>query len=299
MEESIRRKDRLAAVGRVAAGLAHEIRNPLGAMRGAIQVLESSTPPNSVQSGLMSIILSESDRLNSIITNFLNYARPKAGSFTDVDVCEAINDTVTLLKHGPDFNEKLKLDLNVPGQPVIVHADSTQLKQIFWNLARNAFQAMPDGGRLLIGLTRMRTSRIRIAFEDTGSGMSPEQVEQLFEPFANSTNRRHRPRVVDRLPDRTRSWRHDKRAKLGGRRDSDNRRASREAKSAAASSENADAEAPINEFLKVRARKTNFLLELTTYFCDNICAVNFGTAKPLGPFTLRQSVTLDVKYTDR
>ncbi|HMJ08455.1 MAG TPA: histidine kinase dimerization/phospho-acceptor domain-containing protein, partial [Pyrinomonadaceae bacterium] len=77
MEESVRRKDRLAAVGRVGAGLAHEIRNPLGAMRGAIQVLESNTPPESIQADLMSIILRESDRLNSIITNFLSYARPK------------------------------------------------------------------------------------------------------------------------------------------------------------------------------------------------------------------------------
>src|SRR5437016_4700349 len=79
MEESIRRKDRLAAVGRVAAGLAHEIRNPLGAMRGAIQVLESSTKPGSAHASLMDIILKESDRLNGIITNFLSYARPAAG----------------------------------------------------------------------------------------------------------------------------------------------------------------------------------------------------------------------------
>ena len=180
MEESIRRKDRLAAVGRVGAGLAHEIRNPLGAMRGAIQVLESSTPPNSVQSDLMSIILRESDRLNSIITNFLNYARPKTGSFTDVDVCEALRDTATLLRHGPDYKDGLELVLNVPNEPMIIEADATQLKQIFWNLARNAFQAMPDGGTLTIDLARMRTSRIRISFEDTGRGMPVEQVEQLF-----------------------------------------------------------------------------------------------------------------------
>ena len=186
MEESIRRKDRLAAVGRVGAGLAHEIRNPLGAMRGAIQVLESSTPPNSIQSDLMSIILRESDRLNSIITNFLNYARPKTGNFTEVDVCEALQDTVTLLKHGPDYTEKLEVMLDLPEQPVFIQADSTQLKQIFWNLARNAFQAMPDGGRLQITLNRVPASRIRISFEDSGGGMPPEQVEQLFEPFSNS-----------------------------------------------------------------------------------------------------------------
>ena len=105
MEESIRRKDRLAAVGRVAAGLAHEIRNPLGAMRGAIQVLESSTAPGSTQAGLMDIILKESDRLNTIITNFLSYARPQAGEFTDVELAGALADTLTLLKHSPDVRE--------------------------------------------------------------------------------------------------------------------------------------------------------------------------------------------------
>jgi two-component system sensor histidine kinase PilS (NtrC family) len=188
MEESIRRKDRMAAVGRVGAGLAHEIRNPLGAMRGAIQVLESNMPPDSIQSDLMSIILRESDRLNSIITNFLSYARPKTGNFTEVDVCEAIRDTATLLKHGPDVSESHKLILNIPEKPIFVNADLTQLKQIFWNLARNAFQAMPDGGELKIRLEAIANRRVRITVEDNGHGMSPDRVEQLFEPFSNSTS---------------------------------------------------------------------------------------------------------------
>ncbi len=101
MEESVRRKDRLAAVGRVAAGLAHEIRNPLGAMRGAIQVLESSTPANRCRPSLMEIILKESDRLNSIITNFLGYARPAAVEFAETNVGEAITETITLLETQP------------------------------------------------------------------------------------------------------------------------------------------------------------------------------------------------------
>jgi two-component system sensor histidine kinase PilS (NtrC family) len=188
MEESIRRKDRLAAVGRVGAGLAHEIRNPLGAMRGAIQVLESNTPPESVQADLMKIVMRESDRLNSIITNFLSYARPKTGNFTDVDVCEALQDTATLLKHGPDVKEKHVLTLSLPEKAVNVNADATQLKQIFWNLARNAFQAMPNGGELRISAEKIPNNRVRITFEDNGEGMSPEQVEQLFEPFSNSTS---------------------------------------------------------------------------------------------------------------
>jgi len=188
MEESIRRKDRLAAVGRVGAGLAHEIRNPLGAMRGAIQVLESNMPPESIQTDLMSIILRESDRLNSIITNFLSYARPKAGNFTDVDICEALQDTATLLRHGPDVSDSHRLTLELPDKPVFVNADATQLKQIFWNLARNAFQAMPDGGDLKISLATIPNRRVRITVEDSGKGMSPEQVERLFEPFSNSTS---------------------------------------------------------------------------------------------------------------
>ncbi len=187
MEESVRRKDRLAAVGRVAAGLAHEIRNPLGAMRGAIQVLESSTPPGSMQASLMDIILKESDRLNAIITNFLGYARPAAVNFTDTNGGEAIRDTFTLLRHSPDVRENHVLTDDLGDKRVVISADAAQLKQIFWNLARNALQAMPDGGTLRVGLENIPNNRIRIVFADTGLGMSPDQVEQLFEPFSNST----------------------------------------------------------------------------------------------------------------
>jgi two-component system sensor histidine kinase PilS (NtrC family) len=188
MEESVRRKDRLAAVGRVGAGLAHEIRNPLGAMRGAIQVLQSNTPPESIQADLMDIILRESDRLNSIITNFLSYARPKVGSVAETDICEAIRDTFTLLRHSPDVQKMHELKELLPDDPVFMSADISQLKQVFWNLARNALQAMPEGGILSVRLEIVAQSRIRIIFEDTGQGMTPDQVEQLFEPFSNSTS---------------------------------------------------------------------------------------------------------------
>lgn len=187
MEESVRRKDRLAAVGRVAAGLAHEIRNPLGAMRGAIQVLDSNMPPDSVQANLMDIILKESDRLNKIITNFLSYARPKVGEVAELDLNEAIRETFTLLRHSPDLLESHRLESDLPKDPVFVHADGSQLKQVFWNLSRNAIQAMPDGGTLTVSLETLPDDRIRIIFRDTGRGMPQRQVEQLFEPFSTST----------------------------------------------------------------------------------------------------------------
>jgi two-component system, NtrC family, sensor histidine kinase PilS len=187
MEENVRRKDRLAAVGRVAAGLAHEIRNPLGAMRGAIQVLESQTERGTSQASLMEIILRESDRLNKIITNFLTYARPRVSNFSEIDMREAISDTIVLLKHSPDVKENHKLETVVPRQPVMLAADPTQLKQIFWNLARNALNAMPDGGTLKVETEKIAFNRVRIVFADSGCGMSPEQVERLFEPFSDST----------------------------------------------------------------------------------------------------------------
>ena len=187
MEESVRRKDRLAAVGRVAAGLAHEIRNPLGAMRGAIQVMQAQTPPESAQASLMEIILRESDRLNKIITNFLTYARPRVNNFSEIDLREAISDTFTLLKHSPEIKQSHQLEFKLPPNPVAISADPTQLKQIFWNLSRNAIQAMPNGGTLTLQLNQIPHNRVQIIFTDTGCGMPPEQVEQLFEPFSNST----------------------------------------------------------------------------------------------------------------
>jgi two-component system, NtrC family, sensor histidine kinase PilS len=187
MEESVRRKDRLAAVGRVAAGLAHEIRNPLGAMRGAIQVLQMQTPPESSHAKLMAIILRESDRLNNIITNFLTYARPRVSNFIEIDLREAINDSFTLLKHSPDVKENHLLELDLPEEPILLSADSTQLKQVFWNLTRNAIMAMPNGGNLNVKVQKLLNGRTQILFNDTGCGMTPKQVEQLFEPFSTST----------------------------------------------------------------------------------------------------------------
>ncbi len=187
MEESVRRKDRLAAVGRVAAGLAHEIRNPLGAMRGAIQLLESKAAKDSSQSNLMEIILRESDRLNDIITNFLKYARPKTSQFLPIDLRQPIEDTITLLRHSPNVSDTHILTTDLPDKPVNMIADEDQLKQIFWNLSRNAIQSMPDGGTLKVSLDNNARNRVTIVFSDTGCGMKPKQVEQLFEPFSKST----------------------------------------------------------------------------------------------------------------
>jgi two-component system, NtrC family, sensor histidine kinase PilS len=187
LEEAARRQDRLAAVGRVAAGIAHEIRNPLASMRGCIQVLRSDLDSDSSQAQLMEIILRESDRLNQIIADFLTYARPRNTQLAPVDLREPLTETFTLLRHSPEIRDGHILEEDLPAEPVMVSADASQLKQVFWNLSRNALQAMPEGGTLRAELQRAAAGRLRITFKDTGAGMTPEQVEHLFEPFSSST----------------------------------------------------------------------------------------------------------------
>jgi two-component system sensor histidine kinase PilS (NtrC family) len=187
LEASSRRQDRLAAVGRVAASIAHEIRNPLAAMRGSIQVLRSEIGDDSTQAQLMEIILRESDRLNKIITDYLTYARPRAHSLVNVDLKELLSETFTLLRHDPAIRENHILETALPDRPVMVNADPSQLKQVFWNLARNALQAMPDGGTYQATLEQRQNGKLHIVFADSGCGMSAEQVEHLFEPFSSRT----------------------------------------------------------------------------------------------------------------
>jgi len=188
MEETSRRQERLSAVGRVAAGIAHEIRNPLAAMRGSIQVLRSEMGADSAQAELMEIVLRESDRLNRIITDFLTYARPRQVSLVETDLREPLLETFALLRHSPEVGDGQVLEESVPDEPVTAQADAEGVKQVFWNLARNSLKAMPDGGTLRAELRRLSPERVRITFEDTGRGMSPAQVERLFEPFSSSTS---------------------------------------------------------------------------------------------------------------
>ena len=187
LEETSRRQDRLAAIGRMAASIAHEIRNPLAAMRGSIQMLRSEMDKDSSQMELMEIILRESDRLNRIITDFLNYARPRSLSPARVDVGDLLHQTFALMRHSPEIGSNQSIVEDLPSEPLFAEADEGQLKQVFWNLSRNALQAMPEGGTLRATLETNSNNRLRIAFADSGRGMSPEQVEHLFEPFSSTT----------------------------------------------------------------------------------------------------------------
>lgn len=191
LEESLRTSDRLAAVGRMAAGLAHEIRNPLGSMSSALQFLQKKADPTTEEAALMQVVLRESDRLNSIITNFLAYARPQtdgfvAGESEPTDVGEAISDCITLLRHSPEMTDSHLLTYDTPATPVKIQVSETHVKQILWNVLQNSIKAMPGGGRLNVDLLERAGSGVTIVFQDSGNGISPENLENLFEPFAAS-----------------------------------------------------------------------------------------------------------------
>jgi len=156
-------------------------------MRGSIQMLRSEMDNDSSQTELMEIILRESDRLNRIITDFLSYARPRSLTQARVDVGDLLHQTFALMRHSPEISANQNIVEALPDEPLFAQADEGQLKQVFWNLARNAFQAMPQGGTLRATLEKNSNNRLRIAFNDSGCGMSAEQVEHLFEPFSSTT----------------------------------------------------------------------------------------------------------------
>ncbi|MFQ3590820.1 MAG: ATP-binding protein [Chloracidobacterium sp.] len=182
LEEEIRRQDRLAALGKMAAGIAHEIRNPLAAMRGSIQMLQSELRLDDEQARLMRIILRESDRLNRTIEDFLKYARPRSLQPVAVNLERLIGDTLSLLQHSSETRTDHEITLQSPPDLPAIVADSDQLKQVIWNLARNAIQAMPHGGKLSVTL-RPLADQIEIRLTDTGTGFPKDNLERPFEPF--------------------------------------------------------------------------------------------------------------------
>jgi two-component system sensor histidine kinase PilS (NtrC family) len=187
LEREVRRQERLAVLGKMAAGLAHEIRNPLASMRGSVQVLASELNLSPDQLQLMEIVLRESDRLNRIVSDFLIYARPPRNERTVVELSGILSETIALLRNSPELRHDHKVICECPKDPVHYHGDPNQLRQIFWNLARNAIQAMPGAGELRVTLEARAGREVVITFSDTGEGMTREQKERLFEPFTSTT----------------------------------------------------------------------------------------------------------------
>ena len=185
LEGEVRLKEKLAAVGELAASIAHEIRNPLASISGSVQVLSASASPGSAERRLMEIVVQESHRLSSILEDFLKYVRPREQATETVDAAAALRDVVTLLTHSDELTERHTVSLVLEPESVPLQADPGQLRQVFWNLLRNAVAAMPDGGALSV-TARAEDAAWSATFADEGRGMSQEEQERLFTPFAHA-----------------------------------------------------------------------------------------------------------------
>ncbi len=182
LEQEVATKDRMAALGRLSAAIAHEIRQPLTAMAGAVNELGRLVPLEEDDRHLVEIVIRESQRLNHIITDFLNYSREKTYEFREVNMAELLDETLTLLEKHPDLDGKYRIDRVYAEQSARARVDSNRMKQVFWNLCDNALRAMPGGGTLTVRLD-LAPFWVRITFRDTGVGMDPKQQAKIFEPL--------------------------------------------------------------------------------------------------------------------
>ena len=193
LEEEIKGKEKMAAIGELSSWMAHEIRNPLASISGSIQVLKENLNPTEENIHLIEIAIRETERLNLIVGDFLNYARPRPLSLEVCDINRLIMDTVSLLKNSKEFHEGIRINLlfeNDEGMAtkngkIDALVDINQFKQVFWNLSINAVQAMPKGGELIID-TRLMTEDpniIEITFRDTGEGIEKDNLDFIFYPF--------------------------------------------------------------------------------------------------------------------
>jgi two-component system sensor histidine kinase HydH len=176
-------KERQAAAGRMSALIAHEIRNPLAAISGSVQVLKDELTLGPEQVRLMDIVVNESRRVSESIDQFLSLASPARHVFVDFDLSQVVGETMTMLRMSGDLNGHILVDGNFATTRMRFFGDPNQFKQVTWNLARNAFRAMPDGGRLTVDFSRDGREELLIRFRDNGRGMTAEDRSRMFEPF--------------------------------------------------------------------------------------------------------------------
>jgi len=182
LEQEVATKDRMAALGRLSAAIAHEIRQPLTAMAGAVKELARLVPLEDDEKHLVNIVSRESERLNQTITDFLNYSHEKTYEFQEADVRVLLDETLTLLEKKPEVENKYKIIRTFNGAELRARVDPNKIKQVFWNLSDNALRAMPDGGTLTVGI-ELLPFWLRIAFRDTGVGLDAKQRAKIFEPL--------------------------------------------------------------------------------------------------------------------
>ncbi len=181
MESEMKQREKWAAIGELSASIAHEIRNPLASLKGSIEILREKKVAEEYKERLTEIALKEMDRLNRIITDFLTYSRPKSAERKIFDVNAVLEETLELLKNTVSDRNDITIKKEFSG-PINVNADQKKMQQVFWNLGKNAIEAMPSGGELSVG-SEKRDDFVEVVFRDTGIGISKENIGKIFYPF--------------------------------------------------------------------------------------------------------------------
>ena len=195
MEQEVKRMEDMAMLGELAAGIAHEIRNPLASISGSIQVLNDSLSKEEAHMNrrLMEIVLREVSRLDHLVNDFLQFARPQRIEIEEFELNQLIMDTLYLFQNSQSWSEHLDIDTKIT-TPLTIKSDPHQLKQVFWNIFLNASEAMPQGGLISISAKKETDSTssgesvesVRIKIEDNGPGLDPKISKDIFKPFSTT-----------------------------------------------------------------------------------------------------------------
>jgi two-component system sensor histidine kinase PilS (NtrC family) len=195
MEREVKRMEDLAMLGELAAGIAHEIRNPLASISGSIQVLNDSLSKKAtrINKRLMEIILREVNRLNHLVNDFLQFARPQRIEIEEFDLNQLIMDTLYIFQNSQKWSQNLAVETKFSG-PLKINSDPQQLKQVFWNIFLNACEAMPKGGFVCVSTDKIKESNgsgeyidsVRIKVEDNGPGIDTKVIKDMFKPFSTT-----------------------------------------------------------------------------------------------------------------
>jgi two-component system sensor histidine kinase PilS (NtrC family) len=190
LEETMRRAERLATVGQLAAGIAHEIRNPLASISGSVELLGRGPTASDDDKALMAIVVREIERLDRLIRELLEYANPRPRTLVEVDVVAVLTEVIQVMRQDRSQGE-VALVAELPATPVTISADPGQLRQVLWNLCRNAAEAAATSGEGGTVTVRARADAIGVSIEieDDGPGIAPELVGRIFDPFFTTKKR--------------------------------------------------------------------------------------------------------------
>jgi two-component system sensor histidine kinase HydH len=189
LQEQVKRAERLASLGRLAAGVAHEIRNPLGALKGFLQYFQRKLPLQEQDKTYLTVMMKEVDRLNSVISNLLDFARPKNPVLEPCDIGDLIRHVLTLTESDVQSKE-IDISLNIAEDLPQVRLDRDQMTQVFLNILLNAIQVMEPGGQIrVVAKSRAESNQLEIAISDNGKGIPADDLPRIFDPFFTTKKR--------------------------------------------------------------------------------------------------------------